>query len=419
MRIKNKIIASIIVLSIAFSTVFVTVQSSAQGNTVYGLVDYAPVYDYEYYSDNYPDLRLAFGDNEEMYLKHFVAFGMKEGRRANETFDVISYMNYNPDLRRAFGNNKEIYYIHYINYGRFEKRETKDVNVLIGAQTVYEGMDLSSIYDYQFYVNRYPDLKKTFAGDDKGAISHFVNWGIKEGRIAKENYNPSVYRKLQIISANASGAPTAYCGIDLSGIYDYFYYVWNNPDVATTFNYDPLLTIKHFGDWGIKEGRRAKYQYDKNAYDSLKEQVKNIPLPLLNMANKINQYSSPTSYAIAVDKTTKQVGVFTGQKGSYSLVKQFPCATGAMRSPTPNGVYNMGARGLYFNTGTRGRCWYYTQIRGNYLFHSQIYDRQNRPVNIIDGAMGAAVSHGCIRLYLNDAKWLYDNMPSGTTIVIY
>lgn len=415
MRIKKKIIIFALVLSMFI----IPLKTDAQGNAVYNLNDYSPVYDYEYYRANNPDISLILGEDESLYLKHFVEYGMKEGRRANESFDVRSYMNANPDLRRAFGTNKEIYYVHYIKYGRFERRETKDVDILKGAQTVYEGFDLSGIYDYQYYVNRYPDIKNYFSGDDKGALSHFVNWGLREGRVAKEKYDYALYRKLQIISQNAVDAPTAYYGVDLSDVYDYFYYSLNNPDVASAFNYDPILTVKHFGDFGINEGRKAKFLYDKGLYEALREQVNNVSGSLINMVNTINQYSTPTGYAIAVDKETKQVGVFTGQKGNYVLAKQFPCATGAQRSPTPNGVYHMGARGLYFNTGTRGRCWYYTQIKGNYLFHSQIYDRQNRPVNIIDGAMGAAVSHGCIRLYLNDAKWLYDNMPSGTTIVVY
>jgi hypothetical protein len=27
--------------------------------------------------------------------------------------------------------------------------------------------------------------------------------------------------------------------------------------------------------------------------------------------------------------------------------------------------------------------------------------------------------HGCVRMDINDAKWIYDNMPYGTTVVVY
>ena len=33
--------------------------------------------------------------------------------------------------------------------------------------------------------------------------------------------------------------------------------------------------------------------------------------------------------------------------------------------------------------------------------------------------LGKPVSHGCVRLDINDAKWLYEFVPSGTTVKIY
>lgn len=48
-----------------------------------------------------------------------------------------------------------------------------------------------------------------------------------------------------------------------------------------------------------------------------------------------------------------------------------------------------------------------------------IYDRQNSPKKIIDNSMDAAVSHGCVRLDLENAKWIYDNIPKNTKVIIY
>ena len=50
--------------------------------TVYDGVDYAAVYDYDYYHSHYPDLQDAFGDNDVAFLEHFVLCGMAEGRQA-------------------------------------------------------------------------------------------------------------------------------------------------------------------------------------------------------------------------------------------------------------------------------------------------------------------------------------------------
>ena len=32
--------------------------------------------------------------------------------------------------------------------------------------------------------------------------------------------------------------------------------------------------------------------------------------------------------------------------------------------------------------------------------------------------LGVAISHGCIRLATSSAKWIYDNIPEGTPIII-
>lgn len=36
-----------------------------------------------------------------------------------------------------------------------------------------------------------------------------------------------------------------------------------------------------------------------------------------------------------------------------------------------------------------------------------------------DGRLGINASHGCVRLAIDDAKWIYDNIPSKTKVVVY
>ena len=43
----------------------------------------------------------------------------------------------------------------------------------------------------------------------------------------------------------------------------------------------------------------------------------------------------------------------------------------------------------------------------------------NKNGTLRDGRLGMALSHGCVRLDINNAKWIYDNIPSGTTVVVY
>ena len=110
----------------------------------------------------------------------------------------------------------------------------------------------------------------------------------------------------------------------------------------------------------------------------------------LAMEQEAQQYSSPTKNLILVDRRAHRVEIFQGSKGNWAPIKYWPCVVGAPRTPTITGMYNIGIKGLYFNTGTNGRCWYYSQIRGNYLFHSIIYDRSSTPSRVISGTMDAA-----------------------------
>ena len=59
--------------------------------------------------------------------------------------------------------------------------------------TSLNGVDYSAVYNYNFYINKYPDLKKAFGDDTAKALNHFVNFGMKEGRQASANFNVYAY----------------------------------------------------------------------------------------------------------------------------------------------------------------------------------------------------------------------------------
>lgn len=129
-------------------------------------------------------------------------------------------------------------------------------------------------------------------------------------------------------------------------------------------------------------------------------------------------YSSSTGYLLMVDRFAHRTGVYTGSRNNWQNQKYWLCSNGKASTPTITGVYRLGIKGLYFWSGNT-KCWYYSQISGDYLFHSVIYDGSSSPVRILDGTLGAATSHGCVRLALENAKYIYDNVPTGTTVVIY
>ena len=96
-----------------------------------GGVDYAPVYDPEFYLSRNGDVEKAFTKStyggvtvvdDSAVLRHFINYGMSEGRRGSEAFDVYSYKTRYLDLRKAYGSNLKGYYLHYLEYGMKEHR---------------------------------------------------------------------------------------------------------------------------------------------------------------------------------------------------------------------------------------------------------------------------------------------------------
>ena len=134
------------------------------------------------------------------------------------------------------------------------------------------------------------------------------------------------------------------------------------------------------------------------------------------MASRAQKYSSNTEWLVLVDRASCKVGVFRGAKGMWNLVNYWDCSPGKDSTPTVSGVFRVGIRGYYFDSGN-ARCYWYTQFYGNYLFHSVLYSKYNG--SLIDGRLGMHLSHGCVRMDINNAKWIYDTIPSGSTVVVY
>lgn len=91
-------------------------------NTIFGELEYSPVFDASYYAGRYRDLKAAYGNDAAALFYHFIAHGMSEGRQAIDTFNVQIYRARYPDLQKAFGENLPLYYQHYIRFGIAEKR---------------------------------------------------------------------------------------------------------------------------------------------------------------------------------------------------------------------------------------------------------------------------------------------------------
>ena len=91
-------------------------------------------FDVDYYYNTYPDLQAAFGYDYNSLYRHYVDFGMAEGRSGSAEFNCLVYRNNYPDLQAAFGNDYRAYCAHYEAYGKAEGRNAAgDGMALSGA----------------------------------------------------------------------------------------------------------------------------------------------------------------------------------------------------------------------------------------------------------------------------------------------
>lgn len=86
-------------------------------------VDMKPVYDFDFYYKNYPDLQKAFGCDRNKLFQHFCTKGMHEARQAIASFNPITYKANYADLANVYKNDWIQYYRHYLIHGINEGRK--------------------------------------------------------------------------------------------------------------------------------------------------------------------------------------------------------------------------------------------------------------------------------------------------------
>ena len=133
----------------------------------------------------------------------------------------------------------------------------------------------------------------------------------------------------------------------------------------------------------------------------------------------------PAKYMLTVDVTNQITRAYTyDENGEYTiLVREMLCSTGTSKNPTPLGTTIMPkkrARWGYFPTWD-SHAQYLTRIDSANAFHSVLYSAPDESTLSVSSfeSLGSPASHGCVRLYVCDAKWIYDNCEAGTIITVY
>ncbi len=136
-----------------------------------------------------------------------------------------------------------------------------------------------------------------------------------------------------------------------------------------------------------------------------------MTVPACKYAPDISSVSG--SYRIMVNKATNVVTIYKGA----TPVKAMLCSTGAA---TPVGTFSVSAKWKWLSMVGNVYGKFVTQFYGNFLFHSVPYTQINNHSLQTEeyNKLGTQCSHGCVRLCVEDAKWIYDNIPYYTTVTV-
>ena len=215
--------------------------------------------------------------------------------------------------------------------------------------TVYDGVDYFAVFDANYYLDRYPDLQAAFGDNGKAALTHFVQYGMKEGRIAISTFDVNSYKNrykdLRRVFENnlkkyylhyinygeeegriATGVAvisyiTDYKGVEYSDIYNYSTYMSSYPDLSTVFSDNDAGAMAHFVKYGMSEGRQAIDTFNVISYQNRYYDLRHI---FIN--NLKSYYLHYITYGIkegriatgdVIDGTSELNGV------DYSLVYDF------------------------------------------------------------------------------------------------
>ena len=126
--------------------------------------------------------------------------------------------------------------------------------------------------------------------------------------------------------------------------------------------------------------------------------------------------TSAEKVAMRVNLKKQRVYILINGKVAYTMY-----ASSGVNNLTPKGHFQIGTRGDHFYTPSEKMgANYWTAFSGTgYLFHSVPVDVNGNYLPKEAAKLGKEPgSHGCVRLSIADAKWVNENIPTGTPVDI-
>ena len=138
--------------------------------------------------------------------------------------------------------------------------------VLLNSGFSVGAAGLRDIFDAEYYASKYSDLKEAYGSDEEALYQHFINYGIKEGRVMNPVIDVVKYREqykdLQAVFGDDWDAYINHYftygvnehrenGTD----FDLLAYLNAYGDLQAAFGNDYVAIAKHYEETGIKENR--------------------------------------------------------------------------------------------------------------------------------------------------------------------
>ena len=144
-----------------------------------------------------------------------------------------------------------------------------------------------------------------------------------------------------------------------------------------------------------------------------------ISIILIGVSIPVTKVEAVTKHLIIINTKTNKLGYFVNNK----LVKTFSVSTGKASTPTPTGkskIVNKIKNRPYYSGGIPGGSpknplgdrWLGLHIKGTYGTTYGIHGNNN------ESSIGKHVSGGCIRMHNSDIRWLFDQIPNYSDVII-
>jgi lipoprotein-anchoring transpeptidase ErfK/SrfK len=190
-------------------------------------------------------------------------------------------------------------------------------------------------------------------------------------------------------------------------------------EATSKSNYTESDTTKNdseVSDKGKKNNNKSAITEEETSEKATEEET------TINYKKLIN-FDSPYPYMIRVNLAKQWVLVYgIDYNGNYSVpYKIFICSTGRFEGATPKGAFSISDKYDWRLMVDYSYAQYAVRFNGPIMFHSVPYYSAHKNDLEVDeyNKLGTAASLGCVRLNVSSVKWIYDNCPVGTKVIVY